>query len=423
MDVGLLLALPQQIEVTSVEVTDNGLTLSVTSTQDLVCCPVCLTPAKRVHSHYLRTVADLPCVGQEVRFLLTVRKFFCKEASCHRKIFVERLLPFLKAWARVTTRLYETLQNIGLATSGMLGARLTDRMGIDTSRNTILRRIMALPSEPVESVVEVGIDDFSFRRGRKFGSIIVDMQSHEVIDVLPDRTAETTKTWMQKHPEIERVSRDGSSEFALGIREGAPQALQNADRFHLLDNLLDDVELTLARCRGEIRSKTLSHQRQNTVAEELERVSIGNWQPAPKPNEERERLARRAQRYDRYQQVIELHQGGFAQTEIAARVGLSRRTIRQWIENDGFPEHKSWKRGSIFDQYAPYVLSRWEAGEHNGMTLFKEIRGQGFTGSFEMVYSFLRPLRKNKLIIQKAELPDAPLQDFTAKDAVWLAWF
>src|SRR5260221_9389596 len=107
MNVGLLLALPNEIEVTDIEITDNGLTICVTSTQQSVCCPVCSSPARRVHSHYLRTVADLPCVGQELRFLLTVRKFFCEVASCHRKIFVERLVPFLEPWARVTTRLYE----------------------------------------------------------------------------------------------------------------------------------------------------------------------------------------------------------------------------------------------------------------------------------------------------------------------------
>src|SRR5205823_5822768 len=110
--------------------------------------------------------------GKQMRLVLSVRKFFCEVTSCPRKIFVERLIPFIEPWSRVTTRLCETVQTVGLATGGRLGVRVTDQLGTETSRQTIIRRIMALPSEPVEQVVELGIDDFSFRRGRKFGSIL-----------------------------------------------------------------------------------------------------------------------------------------------------------------------------------------------------------------------------------------------------------
>jgi len=143
-----------------------------------------------------------------VRFQLSVRKFFCDESTCPRKIFTERLAPFVAPRARVTARLFQLVQIIGLATGGRLGVRVTDRMGIQTSRFTILRRIMALPTEPVGHVTHIGIDDFSFRRGRKFGTIVVDLQTHKVLDVLPDQTADTSAAWMAAHPEIELVSRD-----------------------------------------------------------------------------------------------------------------------------------------------------------------------------------------------------------------------
>ena len=181
MKVEQVLALPEGLEVTNIEVIDGVLTISAVSTQTSVCCPLCSSVGTRMHSHYTRTIADVPCAGRPLRLLVQVRKFFCDVKTCARKIFVERLAPFVEPLARVTTRLAESVQDIGFATGGMLGARLTDRLGIQTCWMTILRRMMARPSTPVEQVVELGIDDFAFRRGRKFGSILVDgasPQSH-----------------------------------------------------------------------------------------------------------------------------------------------------------------------------------------------------------------------------------------------------
>src|SRR6266568_8457300 len=378
MEAKLLLSLPEGFEVTSIEGTDGILTMSAVSTQQSVCCPLCSSAARRVHSSYTRTLADLPCAGQQVRLLLQVRKFFCQVATCARKIFVERIAPFIEPWARVTTRLHQMVQVIGLATGGMLGARVTERLGIQTCWMTIIRRIMALPTAPVQQVSELGIDDFSFRRGRKFGTILVDMQSHQVIDLLPDRTKESAAAWMSTHPEIDLVSRDRGGDYAAGAREGAPQATQVADRFHMYKNLVEAVELTLARCRAEIRTnaREASQEERKVVApkpllfEYADVISVENWKPAPELCDERDRLTRREQRYDRYQQVKTLYEQGYGFTEITRRVGVSRRTIEGWIKGGEFPEAKRRrKRHSIFDPYANYVLSRWEQGCTNGLQI------------------------------------------------------
>src|SRR5262249_7521943 len=144
-------------------------------------------------------------------------------------------------------------------------ARLAPRLGMRTSPTTILRRMMALPTSPPEQVACLGIDDWSFRRGRKFGTILVDLATHEVIDLLPDRRSETAAAWMQAHPEIDLVSRDRGGDYAAAARKGAPQTRQIADRFHLAQNLTDRLEVILDRCRREIRkasqaSNTLSWQ-------------------------------------------------------------------------------------------------------------------------------------------------------------------
>src|SRR6266699_3307799 len=247
MEAQLLLALPEGLEVTHIEVIDGILTISAVSTHQSACCPLCSSVGTRVHGHYTRTIADLPCAGQPVRLLVQVRKFFCDVTGCARKIFAERIAPFVEPWARVTTRLSESVQVIGFATGGMLVVRVTDRLAIQTCWMTILRRMMALPTAPVGQVVELGIDDFAFRRGRKFGSILVDMLSHKVIDLLPDRKAETAKAWMKAHPEIKLVSRDRGGDYASAAASGAPQAIQCADRFHVLKNLGEALEGVLAR--------------------------------------------------------------------------------------------------------------------------------------------------------------------------------
>lgn len=157
------LALPSGLEMTACSKLEGTLCVSLLSTQSSSRCPLCGFSATHVHSRYQRKLADLPSAGQPVRFLLSVRKFFCDEPTCPRKIFTERLTPFIEPWARVTLRLFQSVQTPGLATGGRLGVHVTDRLSIQTSKTTILRRIMALPTKPVGQVPHIGIDDFSLQ--------------------------------------------------------------------------------------------------------------------------------------------------------------------------------------------------------------------------------------------------------------------
>src|SRR5215469_2798529 len=155
MDGAALLLLPTGLEIDRIDVGATALTVSVTSTLPTSTCPLCGTPATRIHSRYHRTVADVTCGGRQVRLLLTVRKFFCDTHDCARKIFTERLAPFIEPWARMTTRLTQALFDIGRATCGKLGARLAARLWMPTSWKTVLRRIMAGPTPPVGSVAQL----------------------------------------------------------------------------------------------------------------------------------------------------------------------------------------------------------------------------------------------------------------------------
>jgi transposase len=197
LELSPLLLLGPGLEPMSISATADGFTVHVTSTLSSSCCPLCSHLATRIHSRYTRVVADLPCAGQRVQFILQVRKFFCDTSACPRTIFAERLIPFVEPQARMTCRLSQAIQLIGLATCGKLGARLATRLGIQASWMTVLARIMAKPAPPAPPVVQLGVDDFSFRRGSTFGTILVDLERHQVLDLLPDRQAETAAAWMR----------------------------------------------------------------------------------------------------------------------------------------------------------------------------------------------------------------------------------
>jgi transposase len=214
----------------------------------------------------------------------------------------------------------------------------------------------------------------------------------------------------------------------IPARKALPAATQCADRFHIYKNLTEAVELALARCRSEMRKQSEKTARQEVSPEAHQALkvskksfSLTTWKPSPAPCDERARLTRRAQRYDRYQQVVALDAQGFEQTEIAGRVGLSKRTIQRWLAEDSFPEARPRrKRRSIFDPYAAYVLKRWGAGQRNGLRLYQEIKEQGFSGTPQTVYRFLRRLREQLPLVQAVSAPPTPVQDVVAKETVWL---
>lgn len=426
-----LLSLPEGLYITHIQEEATPLTIEVASVRLCSCCPLCARASSSVHSHYHRTVRDVPCGGRKLLLRLAVRKFFCRNPDCSRKIFAERLSTFVQPWAQMTMRLNRMLQVIGLATSGCLGARLAAHLGISVSWMTILRRIMEIPTPAAGAVAILGIDDWSFRRGRKFGTILVDLTSHKILDLLPDRQAETAATWMSKHPEIEVVSRGRGEDYAAAARAGAPQAVQCADRFHLAQNLTKHVEEILARCRAEIRQgSTVSASSSGSprTDEQEKTLSGGECDMVRASPAGSGHLARHAERSDRYQQLIELRKAGLTLKEIARRLDMGERTVRYWLTRGipyGKPELRHKRRYRGFDRYADYVTERCNQGERNGLQLWRELQTRGYKGSWRTVYRLLATLWGSPSPIRgKAEraqaVPEAPLQDFSAKDAVWL---
>ena len=417
MSFSSLLGLPAGLQVLSFDLVNQVLIIQVASTACESACPVCQCQTSRIHSHYTRKAADVACGGRQVQLILHVRKFFCMNGDCPRKIFTERLTAFLEPWARVTTRLSQEIEAIGLATCGRLGSRLGARLSIGTSRTSILRRVMKLATRTTDKVVHLGIDDFSLRRGRTFGTVLVDLQRHHILDLLPDRQKETAATWMQTHPEITHVSRDRSSEYASAVAAGAPQAIQVADRFHVAKNLSEAVQQLLARVLLE--SKTASPGAEAAAqAPGDSLLPLEEWRPAQEESVKQTIATRRAERQERYQRVLALSEQGLTSQEIAGRLGMKARTVREWLHNGVAPNTRPRRKyRSEFDPYAPYVLKRWQEGEHSGRQLWRELRFQGYRGSERMVYRFLETLKTTEIVTSAGS---HRLPQYTSNAAVWL---
>jgi transposase len=299
MESNPLLPLPEGMQIDQIQASENEVSITVIATHPTSCCPLCRHPSSSIHSRYRRTVRDAPCAGRCVQLALCVRKFFCRNPLCERKIFTERLPELVHPWAKMTIRYCQQLTSVGLATCGKGGTRLAARLGMHTSRQTLLRRIMALPDPPLGSIVYLGIDDFAFRRGCHFGTILVNLESHRVVDLLPDRKADTSAAWMRQQLDLMVVSRDRGGDYASAATQGAPQALQCADRFHLLKNLGEALEGLLAhhlaaQCKRQTHA-TIDSQALVWQSKRAIRSS---------PKLERLQHNRREERLAHYEQVI-----------------------------------------------------------------------------------------------------------------------
>jgi transposase len=387
---------------------------------------------QRVHSHYTRTLRDLPASGRPVHLKVDVRRFFCPESTCRRKIFAERFPSLTLPRVKFTLRLQEALREMGFEAGGEGGARLGKKLSYPGSPDTVLRLVKETQLPTISAPRVVGIDDWSWKRGLRYGTLICDLESKRPIDVLPDRSVQTVSAWFEKRPSVELVSRDRSSEYAAAISKGAPQALQIADRWHIGKNLADSISTLLARCRPEIRRGLQIQAMPEQEPEEMEPMPQEGRRPPRSHSVKLAQEGRRAQKLDRYEQVVELHQQGVKVADIASRIGIGERTVHRWLRNDSFPEaRRRRRRPSLIDPYERYVQQWWQEGNRKGSQLYRELRAKGYKGSPKAMYNYLATLRtpepssptsapsKSR---SRKNVPSSPmpLENFSAQRATWL---
>jgi transposase len=380
--------------------------LQVASVQPTPACPQCHQPAVRLHSHYRRTLADLPWSGYSLQIQLGVRKFFCGNPTCRQRIFTERLPDVVEPWARRTRRLAQRLTAIGLALGGMAGARLSRHFGLEVSRDTLLRLIRRLPWPDTPTPSILGVDDWAYRKRHTYGTILVDLTRRRPVTLLADREAETLAQWLRAHPGVTVISRDRAKAYAEGARAGAPHAIQVADRFHLLQNLGEALDqLFSAHGAALNRVKTRMSHEPFVRADGTVAVPVPPTQPTLRAREWAEQ--RRTRRLTNYTRVWDLHRRGWSDRAIARQVGVGRMTVVRYLQAPVFPERKGRRDHgrSLLDPYKEYLLKRWNAGHQEVRPLFREIQRQGYGGSYATVARYARRVRQAQGLNSRPPLP------------------
>lgn len=332
-----------------------------------------------MHSKYVRQLADRSVGVREARIRLQVKKFRCLNSGCPRKIFAEQPDGRARRYQRRSTMLTDLLTRVGLALGGRAGHRMSRHIAAEVSRSTLLRLVRALPVPQAGELPAVGVDDFAIRKGHIYGTVIIDMATHRPVDLLEERTSDTVAEWMAQHPEIRVVCRDRGGPYADGASRGAPDAIQVADRWHLLHNLAKIVDkLVRAHRKCLVAPVAPADTEQDSVAES----------PAPPP--------RTAATRARYQQIHELLDKGVNITTISEKLQLDRKTVRRYAHAGTADEllARTGRRGSILDEHIPYLRQRWGEGCTNALWLYTELREQrGFTGSQRSVRRLLQTWR------------------------------
>jgi transposase len=424
--------------------TENGLRIDIRCTTKYSCCPACETASERIHSIYWRHPKDVPFGQQTVGICMRVRRFFCDNENCGRGTFAAPMKLFLGIRARRTIRLLACQRAVAYAVGGEAGSKLCSLLQIPTSADSLIRAIRQTPEAEVATPSVLGIDDWAKRKGQAYGTILVDLETHQPVDLLDTRTVEAVTAWLKAHPGVTLITRDRGTEYIKGANDGCPDAGPVADRWHLLSNLREALVALLeenpealqavadeAFTGHSIESRFLVPP-ESTV--EVDLSALETMLPIESAQNETSSPGdpRQARRQARYAQVHALYAATGSLRSVARQLRMSRRAVKRYLEATHCPEYpKGRLRVSKLSPFLGQLHERWLAGCTNASQLWREIQSAGFTGSRGLVARWaaqqrvclpleLRYRRQQASNFQRPPLSNPVVVPWSAKRASWL---
>ncbi len=394
--------LPNIPEAQCIQVADDGpdgILLQYQRTAPTTRCPECASVTNRVQSHYRRTIHDLALHGLRVRVEIEVRRFRCLNAACDYQIFCERLGPWVPAYGRRSQALTAWIAQWGWHLSAEGLARVALDQGVRVSAPTILRILRADPDPVWEAPRIVGIDDWAVRKGHTYATVVVDLERHHIVDVLPDRQPGTVSQWLAQHPTIQGVSRDRARGYGKAITDGAPAAQQIADRWHLLKNLSDALQNFFTREPPRISARTAPDSRQAT------------------PDAATPTFQGVVHQEERYTAIRTLADAGYRVSAIARRTGYDRKTVTKYLTAGEPPRARSRAPyPHLLDAHVPLLERLWAEGTRAAPAVCAVLQKADYAGSVATVARWLR----NRRLRDQAVQPTPPRR---VTRRAWVAWF
>jgi transposase len=359
---------PSRLVIESVSDSSDSIILTVRSEGGAAGCPLCGARSRRIHSRYDRQVADLPCVGKKIRLRVLTRRFVCEVPHCRRRIFAERFGDdVIPVRSLRTARLECIVHHLGLALGGRPAASFARRLMLPVSNDTLLRVVRRRKAPRADPLTVVGIDDWAFRRNRRYGTIVCDLERRRIVTLLPDREVATVRAWLADHPGIKIVSRDRGGGYGEAAAKALPDAIQVADRWHLMENassaFLDAVRKSMRAIRSAIGSTTIT-PKLLTSAEKLRYESY-------------------LRREDTNAAIVALARDGLSIKQIVRRLGHSRNLVQQTLRGGRTDVFQTRQRS--LDAYYLFLEDQWSSGCRNGAELWRRLQARGYRGSLRSV--------------------------------------
>ncbi|MEM7372834.1 MAG: ISL3 family transposase [Bacteroidota bacterium] len=355
------------LKLLKAEISQTLVALDVVSCRSSSRCPLCQTFSSHIQSHYHRRLMDAPWAFRRVRIRLRARRFYCRNDECEQKMFTERFDKEIFPYARRTQRVNDCLEMIGFSCGGKVGADLSHIQGIAVSPSTMLRIIFRSSTIGFDTPRVLGVDEWAFRKGHSYGTILVDLEKRKPIDLLPEKSAESFKDWLNNHPGVEIISRDRAGCYAEGAKEGAPDAIQIADRWHLLKNMGEVIERILRGKAPQIKLATYAYHGQEKEEKEEQPYQMLSYEEQTLSHADSIRLAN-------FLKVKQFQKEGKSIYYMSRELGIHRQTVRNYMAAEEFSRRALAR--TAYPSLRPhinYLKKRWGEGVHSPTQLWREL--------------------------------------------------